>query len=162
MEVTEMNTSQRVHDRTRKFAHVLGPFMVIVDVAAILRASDMRTLLSDFSANSAWPWVSGAFILIGGLVIVALHQHWRGAAAIIISVLGWLVIVRGVFLLAFPDTFMSLADNMIGATEWWTAVCGAAALIGVYLTYVGWAPEHHRPTVPATAPSRDVTPAAWQ
>ena len=155
-----MNTSQQVHDRTRLFARVLGPFLVIVDVAAVLRASEMRTLLSDFSANSAWPWVSGAFILLGGLVIVALHQHWHGAAAIIISALGWLVIVRGVFLLAFPDTFMSLADNMIGATAWWTAACGLAALIGAYLTYVGWAPEHHRPHAHATNPSRDVTPAA--
>src|SRR6478672_9015235 len=145
MEVTAMNTSQQVHDRTRLFARVLGPFLVIVDVAAVLRASEMRTLLSDFSANSAWPWVSGAFILLGGLVILAL---------------GWLVIVRGVFLLAFPDTFMSLADNMIGATAWWTAVCGLAALIGAYLTYVGWAPEHHRPNAHATNPSRDVTPAA--
>ncbi len=142
------------------FARVLGPFMVIVCATAVLRTSDMRTLLSDFSANSAWPWVSGAFILIGGLVIVALHQHWHGPAAIIVSALGWLVVVRGVFLLAFPDTFMSLADNVIGATTLWTAVCGVAALIGVYLTYVGWAPEHHRPTAPATNPSRDVTPAA--
>ncbi|WP_163888256.1 hypothetical protein [Mycolicibacterium hippocampi] len=155
-----MNMSQPVQDRTRLFARVLGPFLVIVDVAAVLRASDMRTLLSDFSANSAWPWVSGAFILICGLIIVALHQHWHGVAAIIVSALGWLIVARAVFLLAFPDAFMSLADNMIGATAWWMTVCGVAALIGVYLTYVGWAPEHHRPAAHAGKPSRDVTPAA--
>lgn len=155
-----MLTPQQVHDRTRMFARVLGPFLLIVDVAAVLRASDMRTLLSDFSANSAWLWVSGAFILICGLVIVALHQYWHGVAEIIVSALGWLVVLRGVFLLAFPDTFMSLADNMIGATMWWTVACGVGALIGVYLTYVGWAPEHHHPSSPTTNQSRDVTPAA--
>ncbi|MDN4520368.1 hypothetical protein JN086_05135 [Mycolicibacterium austroafricanum] len=155
-----MNTSQQVHERTRMFARVLGPFLVIVDVAAVLRASDMRTLLSDFSANSAWPWVSGAFILIGGLVIVALHQHWHGPAAIIVSALGWLIVARAIFLLFFPDTFMSLADNMIGETVWLIVACGVAALIGAYLTYVGWAPEHHRPAAHAADASRDVTPAA--
>jgi hypothetical protein len=160
MEVTAMNTSQQVHERTRMFARVLGPFLVIVDVAAVLRASDMRTLLSDFSANSAWPWVSGAFILIGGLVIVALHQHWHGPAAIIVSALGWLIVARAIFLLFFPDTFMSLADNMIGETVWLIVACGVAALIGAYLTYVGWAPEHHRPAAHAADASRDVTPAA--
>lgn len=142
------------------FARVLGPFLVIVDVAAVLRASDMRTLLSDFSANSAWPWMSGAFILIGGLVIVALHQHWHGPAAIIVSALGWLIVARAIFLLFFPDTFMSLADNMIGETVWLIVACGVAALIGAYLTYVGWAPEHHRPAAHAADASRDVTPAA--
>lgn len=155
-----MNTSQQVDDRTRMFARVLGPFLVIVDVAAVLRASDMRTLLSDFSANSAWPWMSGAFILIGGLVIVALHQHWHGPAAIIVSALGWLIVARAIFLLFFPDTFMSLADNMIGETVWLIVACGVAALIGAYLTYVGWAPEHHRPAAHAADASRDVTPAA--
>ncbi|KRE25653.1 hypothetical protein ASG82_19160 [Mycobacterium sp. Soil538] len=155
-----MNTSQQVHERTRMFARVLGPFLVTIDLAAVLRASDMRTLLSDFSANSAWPWMSGAFILIAGLVVVALHQHWHGAAAIIVSALGWLIVVRAVLLLFFPDTFMSLADNMVGSTAWWVAACGVAALIGGYLTYVGWAPERHRPATHTTRASRDVTPAA--
>ena len=155
-----MNASQQVNDRTRMFARVLGPFLVIVDVAAVLRVSDMRTLLSDFSANSAWPWVSGAFILIAGLGIAALHQHWHGAAAIIVSALGWLLVVRAVFLLAFPDAFMSLADSMIGTTAWWMVACGVAALIGAYLTYVGWAPEHHRPQAHSTTAKWDVAPAA--
>ncbi|MGB7359587.1 MAG: hypothetical protein WA944_17000 [Mycobacterium sp.] len=142
------------------FARVLGPFLVIIVVAAVLRASDMRTLLSDFSANSAWPWVSGVFILIGGLLIVALHQQWHGPAAIIVSALGWLIVVRAMLLLFVPDAFMSVADNMIGATAWWIVACAVAALIGAYLTYVGWAPEHHRPAADAGKPSRDVTPAA--
>lgn len=154
-----MNTAQQVQHRTRMFARVLGPFLVIVDVAAVLRASDMRTLLSDFSASTAWPWMTGAFILIAGLVVVALHQHWHGPAAIIVSALGWLIVARAVFLLFFPDTFMSLADNMIGSTVWLTVACGIAALIGVYLTYVGWAPQRHRAAHAADA-SRDVTPAA--
>ncbi|KMO84171.1 hypothetical protein MCHUDSM44219_00977 [Mycolicibacterium chubuense] len=141
------------------FARVLGPFLVIVDLAAVLRASHMPALLSDFSSSSAWPWISGAFILIAGLVVVALHQYWHGPAAIIVSALGWLIVVRAVLLLFFPDTLMSLADSMIGATAWWVAVCGVAALIGVYLTYVGWAPERHRPAAHATDASRDVTPA---
>ena len=155
-----MNTSQQVHERTRMFARVLGPFLVIVAVAAVLRVPDMRTLMSDFSANSAWPWMSGAFILIAGLVVVALHQHWHGPAAIIVSALGWLIVARAIFLLFFPDAFMSLADNMIGQTAWMIVACGVAAVIGVYLTYVGWAPEHHQPGAHATDVTRDVTPAA--
>ena len=140
------------------FARVLGPFLVIVDLAAVLRASEMKTVLSDFSANSAWLWVSGAFILIFGLVIVSLHEHWHGPAAIIASVLGWLIVARGVFLLFFPAMLLSWAEGMVDRTVWWVVACSVAALIGVYLTYVGWAPEHEG--AHATDASRDVTPAA--
>lgn len=74
--------------RTRTFARVLGPFLVIVTVTGVLRASQMRELLSTFAANPMWAWVVGAFILLFGLVIIAMHQYWRGLAAIIVSLLG--------------------------------------------------------------------------
>src|SRR4029077_12153238 len=94
--------SVRVQHRTRMFARVLGPFFAIVTVVVALRAPDMRQLLSEFTASDVWPWVTGAFILMGGIAIVAFHQLWRGPAAIIISVIGWVLVARGVFLLAFP------------------------------------------------------------
>ena len=62
----------------------------------------MRELLAEFGATAIWPWVSGAFVLIGGIIVVALHPYWRGAAAVIVSLLGWPMMVRGGLLLAFP------------------------------------------------------------
>ena len=155
-----MNVSQQLQPRTRMFSRVLGPFLVIADVTAIARASDMQKLLSQFEANSLWTWVTGAFILILGLIIVAGHQYWRGAAAIIVSVLGWLVTLRGLLLLAFPEAFVSVAHSMIGLQAWWVAVCIAFALVGLFLTYVGWAPAPSRPTPQAASPTKDLPRAA--
>ena len=107
--------SVRLQHRTRMFARVLGPFFTIAATVVILRSPDMRQLLSEFTASDVWPWVTGASILMGGIAIVAFHQVWRGPAAIIVSVLGWLFVARGIFLLAFPDAFASVANRVIGA-----------------------------------------------
>ena len=131
--------------RTRMFARVLGPFFTIIAIVVAVRAPDMRQLLSEFTASDVWPWVTGAFILMGGIAIVAFHQYWRGAAAIIISVLGWALVARGILLIAFPDTFASLADRTIGAVGAWKAVYVVMALIGLYLCYVGWTPPRKDP-----------------
>ncbi len=88
--------STEVQVRTRMFARVLGPFFVIVAAMTVARASDMRMMLSD-----PWPWVTGVFLLLASLVIIALHQYWRGAAAITVSVVGWVLALRAVFLMAF-------------------------------------------------------------
>ena len=48
--------------------------------------------------------------------------------------------VRGVFPLAFLAAFASLANRMIGAVGAWQASYIIMALIGLYLTYVGWMP----------------------
>jgi vacuolar-type H+-ATPase subunit I/STV1 len=140
MKGTPMNASSQPQARTRFFARVLGPFLVIVDVTAVARASDMQRLLSQFEANSMWAFVTGAFILLFGLITVAAHQYWKGAAAIIVSSLGWLIVLRGLLLVAFPKVFVDVANSMIGAQGWWISLCIVFALIGLYLTYVGWAP----------------------
>jgi uncharacterized protein YjeT (DUF2065 family) len=140
-----MSSSQESQHSTCMFARVLGPFLIISCVTAVVRASDMRALVTDLGANPVWPWVTGAFMLVGGLIIVALHQCWRGAAAIIVSATGWLLVVRGVFLLAFPTAFMSMANSVLEASALWRTVCVCFALIGLYLTYVGWIPASDRP-----------------
>lgn len=132
-----MNTRAQ---RTRAFARVMGPLLTIIPVVATARATDMRQLLTEFTASAVWPWVTGTLILTAGIAIVASHQIWRGAAAIVISVLGWLMVVRGIVLIAFPGVFASLADRMIGVSAVWIAGAVVVALIGLYLTYVGWRP----------------------
>jgi len=127
------------------FARVLGPFLAIIAVVVAVRPEGMRPLLMEFTASHVWPWVVGAFVLLVGLVIVAFHQVWHGAAAIVVSALGWLIVARGIFLLAFPDTFASVADRVIGATGVWQAVYVVMAVVGLYLTYVGWRPARQEP-----------------
>ncbi len=155
-----MDASPQPLNTTRMFSRVLGPFLVIADATAMARASEMQRLLSQFEANSLWTWVTGAFILIFGLVVVAAHQHWHGAAAIIVSVLGWLITLRGLLLLSFPQTFVAVADSMVGAQGWWISLCVAAALVGVYLTYVGWAPAPKHPAPRAASATPDLPRAA--
>jgi hypothetical protein len=140
-----MSTSQQSEARTRLFARVLGPYLVIVTLAALARASQMRTLASEFGANPVWAFVTGAFILLSGLIVVALHQYWRGAAAIIVSVLGWMTVAKGVSLLAIPQTYISAVNSAVDPSIWWRVGFVIVALVGLYLTYVGWAPEPSRP-----------------
>jgi hypothetical protein len=155
-----MKSSPEPQHRTRMFARVLGPFLFISCVTAVVRASDMRTIVTDFGANPVWPWVAGAFILVGGLIIVALHQCWRGAAAIVVSLMGWLLVLRGLFVLSFPRAFMSLANSVLDASALWRTVCVCFALIGLYLTYVGWQPAPRQPISRAADSTPDLPRAA--
>lgn len=131
-----MSASAQSIDTTRRFARVLGPFFAIVSATVVVRAP--AELLAEFGATAIWPWVSGAFVLMGGIIVVALHPYWHGVAAVIVSLLGWLMVLRGVLLLGFPDTFISIANHTVGAENVWRIVFGGVTLVGLYLTYIGW------------------------
>jgi cytochrome bd-type quinol oxidase subunit 2 len=109
--------------------------LAILAAMAMVHASDMRAMIDEFAANSLWPWVLGAFNLLGGLIIIAPHQYRRSAAAIIVSVLGRLLALRGLFILAFPQTSVSIAKNAIGAATLTLSRTGVVvlALVGLYL-----------------------------
>lgn len=155
-----MSSSHQPQTRTRMFARVLGPFLVIACATAGARASELSQLMKDFAANGLWSWVAGSFVLIGGLVTIALHSYWRGPAAIVVSTLGWLVVLRGLLLLAFPSAFVSMAQSMIGMGGLWRAVCIAFAALGLYLTYVGWMPTSDRSAPRAAGATSDLQRAA--
>lgn len=155
-----MGSSQESQTRTRTFARVAGPFLVAVTVTAVARGAQLRTLLSEFDANAVWPWVTGAFVLLTGLIVIALHPYWRRAPAVIVSVLGWLTALKGLFLLAFPKTYLSFAGSAVDAVGWLRAGFVVMALAGLYLTYVGWAPAPSRPAPRAQGATSDIPRAA--
>jgi uncharacterized membrane protein len=142
-----MSTPEQAQVRTRMFARALGPFFTIVPTTVAVRGSYMRTLFTEFKANPMWPWLFGAILLIFGLVIIAFHQYWRSPAAIIVSVVGWFLAIRGVLLLTVPAAYDAAGDAVYssGATVaiWVVFLC--LALSGLYLTYVGWKPQPGTP-----------------
>ena len=155
-----MSTSPQSEVRTRMFARVLGPYLVIVTITAVVRASQMRSLATEFGASPVWAFVTGAFILLSGLIVVALHQYWRSPAAIIVSVLGWMTTAKGLSLLAIPQTYISTVNSAVNPVTWWVPGFVVIALVGLYLTYVGWAPARSRPAPSAASSTPDLTHAA--
>ena len=101
-----MPATPEARARTRAFARVIGPFLVIVPAIIAVRAprTSMGRYLSAFFENAALVWVTGCMPL-GGLLIIAHHQYWSSLAAILISLLGWFVALRGVTLLVAPQLF---------------------------------------------------------
>lgn len=140
-----MNITPHIQSRTRLFARVLGPYLVIAALTMIGRTAYMRSMIDAFSADAVWPWVAGAFVLPMGLAVIVLHPYWRGPAAAIVSLLGWLSVVKGIALMAFPQAYLSMGHSALSAAAWWQAGSALVAVVGLYLTYVGWAPVRSHP-----------------
>lgn len=133
-----MNVSQQSPTRTRIFSRVIGPYIVIACAAAVAQTSDMQALVTELKESALLTWISGVMALLFGLIVVAAHQYWSGPAPIVVSVLGWVAVLKGTFLVAFPAVFVSIADNMVNAPALWVSYCVVFGIVGLYLTYVGW------------------------
>ena len=75
-----MSTRPKSADRTRAFARVIGPFLVIVPAIVAVRAPEMGPFASSFFDNPALVWIIGGLLPFAGLVVIVNHQDWSSVA----------------------------------------------------------------------------------
>ena len=124
--------------RTRTFARVIGPFIVIVPGILVVRAPGLGTILTAFFQNEALVWMMGALLFFCGLLIIAFHQYWRSPAAVMISLFGWFLALRGLILLTAPQLILHGANASMQMVPVVRIGFSIIVLIGLWLTYVGW------------------------
>jgi hypothetical protein len=106
-----------------------------------IRLPDQGPLLADLFSNAALPWILGAVLLAVGLIVIAFHQYWYSPTAVMISLFGWFVALRGLAMMAFPSEMQTGASQTLTSPGLLLAArLGFAmlAVIGGWLTYVGW------------------------
>jgi hypothetical protein len=98
-----MTPTPEARHRTRIFARVLGPYVAVATLIIAIRLPQLGDLLSDLFTSGTLPWILGAAMLMMGLIVIAFHQYWYSVTAVLISLFGWFVTLRGVTMMAFPS-----------------------------------------------------------
>jgi uncharacterized protein YjeT (DUF2065 family) len=134
-----MPATQEAQTRTRAFARIIGPWLVIVPSIIAVRAPDMGVLASDFFKSDLTVWLTGAGLLFAGLFIIAFHQYWSSVAAVLISVFGWILAFRGLLLMTAPGLYERAAETVDSVSlTLIRLVFSALVAMGIYFTYIGW------------------------
>ncbi len=131
--------------RTRAFARVIGPWLVIVPGIIVARAPEMGTFVPGFFENPVLVWFTGSLLLFAGLLIIAFHQYWYSLSAVLISLFGWFLALRGLALMAAPQLIEHAAAASVGAVPLVRAGFGVLVLIGLWLSFTGWVAKSDAP-----------------
>lgn len=94
---------------TLQLARAYGIGIVIVALAALLMPARMAVVFADFERSPALAFLSALFALVLGLVLIVLHSLWTDMPAVLVSLLGWFILAKGIFLLAAPEGLLKIA-----------------------------------------------------
>jgi hypothetical protein len=120
-------------------ARLTGLFITVLAVWILVDQADFNAVVQAVVNDRVATLLLSLMCLAAGLAIVLAHQVWSGGIAqILVTLLGWLLLVRGVVLLFLPKNLLeTLAIAVVGAG--WLWVIGAVALfLGIILTYAGF------------------------
>jgi hypothetical protein len=77
--------------------------------------------------------------LIAGLAMVLGHNVWSGGVLpVIVTLVGWLVTIRGAVLLALPQDAKLKLFEALRYEERFFVYMGATLVLGIYLTFAAF------------------------
>lgn len=85
-------------------AKILGPYFVIVAIGLMLNPKFYQGMMEDFLKNSALLYLGGVLALIFGIVVVLFHNVWVAGWQVIITIFGWMGLIKGIWLIVFPNS----------------------------------------------------------
>jgi len=82
-------------------------------------------------------YVGGFMALIIGFTLVTFHNDWVKSWEVLVTILGWLALVKGVMLLAFPTTFQSIIKSWVSSKNL-NKYAPVAIVLGLVFGYFGF------------------------
>lgn len=117
-------------------AKLLGLYLLIVAFELIVRRREFEGAVRDFASSKGLIVFSGSISLLLGLAVVIGHpiyeMSWRG----LITLVGYLLILRGVWRMAFPSR---LQKGLVTCFHrGYRGIFLLLVVVGAYLTYMGF------------------------
>ncbi len=100
------------HSLTYALALALGAYMLAAGIGGILDRSRWEDILKELSERPGLSFIAGIVTLALGVTIILAHNDWSGLLAGLISLVGWLAVLEGLVLIAFPKPLMDLAQKL--------------------------------------------------
>ena len=118
-------------------ARVIGLVSVISAVAVMIRYKESLVLEEEAMKSPLHIYLSGFVFLILGVLLVVSHSVWVFDWRIVITVIGWLVLLKGMGRIFFPNAVRRLVEKKKTNRKF---IFGEVAvfLIGLYLLYYGF------------------------
>ena len=118
-------------------AKVIGFYFVIIGAFYLFKKDYIKEVLKDWFAHPALSVVGGVMALILGLLIVISHNIWVFSWVVVITIIGYLSLIKGLWRLFFPETGVECSKKVTEGQA--PIIIGVITiLIGIWLLAMGY------------------------
>ncbi len=123
--------------RTIFLGKLIGLFCILLSLSMLARRQGTITSVEGLLHDAPLTLVTGLITLGLGLAMVLTHNIWSGGALpIIVTIMGWATLVKGLLLLFLTqDTSSNLFLNALRYDRYFYFYVAFAFLLGAYLYY---------------------------
>jgi hypothetical protein len=93
-------------------AKLLGPPLLIVGIGILINRDYYLALTRQFVGSSPLMYLGAVVGMVGGLAIILVHNIWVADWRVLITLLGWIHVIRGAATVIFPHKAAEFATRI--------------------------------------------------
>ena len=122
---------------SRLIARITSIVYLSAALGAIFSANHYRRLVEDMFGNAGVTYLTGFMTAIIGSLIVNYHNTWAKNWTVLITIIGWLALLKGVLIMVVPQFVHSVSVPMF--TGWGLRIFPYAGVcLGLAFGYLGF------------------------
>lgn len=118
-------------------AKVFGMLYLVAGLGMLINRAHYRQLVGKFATNHMLAFYGGAAALVTGMFMVLFHNVWAGWE-VIITLIGWIALVKGVLLILFPKAMLGLCQMFTKNDSVFVLWSVCTLILGLVLCYFGF------------------------
>ncbi len=115
-------------------AKILALTYISAGIGALSGQITFAKMVEDFEKSQALTFMSGFITLVLGALVVQYHNIWVKDWTVLVTVVGWMTLFKGIRLMAFPQS-MSFFKSWYKNTKAWGFLMIA---LGILFGYFGF------------------------
>ena len=119
-------------------AQIIGLLFSIDAVGVLVNTAFYRRIVEEFIESPALCYLGGILALFFGLFILNFNNAWTADWTVIITIIGWLSVVKGVLLIVFPKVYLNFSNWMRMGDAMMRYIGIIYLLLGLFLTFKGF------------------------
>jgi hypothetical protein len=119
-------------------ARLLGPLLLAVGAGLLINPKPFHTMANEVVGSVTLVYLFGLIDFAAGLAIVLVHNVWMPTWRVLITLIGWLMLIRGTVRILIPERIMEYAKKLIGKPQLYPTSGIALTILGLVLCYFGY------------------------
>lgn len=121
-------------------AKALAIYLVIISIALLCHPARYKAAIMDMKDNQPLMLIMGLLAIIVGALMVVAHNIWVMDWPVLITILGWLALIKGTVILLFPQFFRNLLAKFVACKFSYHVRLIIILVFGIFLGYHGFYP----------------------
>ena len=120
---------------------ILSLAYIAVGIGFLVNPGFYKKLFEDFTENASVLYLGGITALVVGYLILAFHNTWTKDVSVIITIVGWIALIKGLVILIRPNIMIALAKAMAQKESTLKIEAIAVIILGLIFAFLGFYPN---------------------